>query len=229
MIEIHENIIEPNIAKDLELYLTSDMIQWNYMESTVRQKWEAEYNNHPGLLESAQLVKLVYGSNKVEDNEIFHRCTPIIQNFWKKKNITGGRIHKIKVNTLMRDTDFDGEKFNSPHADFVNVENEQKHYTSLLYYVNDSDGDTFFFNQFDRRIDPAPSFQTETDWWANRENAKYKAPEKFDLEIKQRISPQSGTAVSFPSNLYHASSNPFNTKRRLVINFVMDLNNADNR
>ena len=57
----------------------------------------------------------------------------------------------------------------------------------MIYYINDSDGDTFLN-------------KTET----------------------KRITPKANSAVIFPSNLWHASSNPTKGKR-IVINYVAEL------
>ena len=60
--------------------------------------------------------------------------------------------------------------------------------STFLYYVNDSDGDTIFFN-------------------------------KNKKEIK-RVKPKKGTGVLFKSNTLHAGSNPINSDKRMVINYI---------
>ena len=66
----------------------------------------------------------------------------------------------------------------------------------MVYYVNDSDGDTVLFNEF---------YNTKS------------------VSINRRIAPKKGRAVIFDSNRFHASSNPINTPTRFVINFTFKL------
>jgi len=84
---------------------------------------------------------------------------------------------------------------NKPHVDL--------HYphTVFLYYVNDSDGDTFLFEE---TLEDTPNPQKD-----------------YQFNLKQSISPKKGRGVIFNGNRYHASSNPTKIPR-CVINF--DLN-----
>jgi len=66
-----------------------------------------------------------------------------------------------------------------------------------VYYCNDSDGDTFLFNEF---------FEQGT------------LPSR--LTLAQRVTPRKNRAVIFESNRYHASSNPRKSSERIIINFV---------
>jgi hypothetical protein len=66
---------------------------------------------------------------------------------------------------------------------------------SFLYYVNDSDGDTFLFDEFQKDTIP------------------------LNFNILERISPKKGKGIFFESDRYHASSNPKHTSIRLVLNF----------
>jgi hypothetical protein len=77
----------------------------------------------------------------------------------------------------------DQNVIHSPHVDYLIP------HKVLLYYVNDSDGDTIFYEK------------TENDY----------------IEFK-RIAPQKGAAVIFDGNIYHSSSTPCKNQRRITIN-----------
>jgi hypothetical protein len=77
----------------------------------------------------------------------------------------------------------------------------------VLYYVNDTDGDTFIFDK-------------KTDYknikWASVINEN-------ELNIVERISPKKGRVLIFDGNRYHSSSGP--TKDiRCIINFDISIN-----
>ena len=80
-----------------------------------------------------------------------------------------------------------------PHIDFE----KGFEYKTIIYYVNDSDGDTFVFNE---------------------KVMEDKLPEK--LTVMERVQPKKNRVVLFESNRFHASSNPLVSTDRFVINFV---------
>lgn len=67
----------------------------------------------------------------------------------------------------------------------------------LLYYVNDSDGDTFMYNE-------VHELGSEND------------PSEFTLHSKH--TPKQGDAVLFDGLRYHSSSKPKNHSKRIIIN-----------
>lgn len=82
-----------------------------------------------------------------------------------------------------------------PHVDFY-----FPHYT-LLYYVNDSDGDTILYNEKVESV----NFGDTPEY-----------PNRFTL--LDRISPKRGTAVLFNGMHYHSSSLPKKSENRIAIN-----------
>jgi hypothetical protein len=76
----------------------------------------------------------------------------------------------------------------------------------VLYYVNDSDGDTFIFDK-------------KTDYknikWASVTNEN-------ELNIIERISPKKGRVLLFDGNRYHSSSGP-TEDIRCIINFDISI------
>ena len=69
---------------------------------------------------------------------------------------------------------------------------------SAVYYINDSDGDTFLFNE------------VVTD--------ETVLPERLTVAV--RITPKKNRLLIFESNRYHASSNPRISDSRFVINTI---------
>lgn len=85
----------------------------------------------------------------------------------------------------------------TPHTD-----NYTPHW-SAIYYVNDCDGDTFFFDQ---------KLTEET------EEESYRILAENKWTIKQRVSPKKGRLVMFDGLRFHASSHTKTKPYRCVIN-----------
>ncbi|HEX4405318.1 MAG TPA: 2OG-Fe(II) oxygenase, partial [Polyangia bacterium] len=121
-------------------------------------------------------------------SQFFDVIFPFFYFLEDKTGIRLEAVERIKANMLLRSTEPD-DRYNTPHIDVPDPG-----YKSLLYYVKDSDGDTFFFNETWR--------------------------DKKALTLKQRISPKKGKAVVFDSNVWHASSNPRQSQNRVVLNLI---------
>lgn len=101
---------------------------------------------------------------------------------------------RCKVNLQTQLNGSTKENYNMPHIDPAYFENEGDNWI-FLYYLHDSDGETFIFN----------------------ETAEDGCPEK--LTIRKRIMPKANTGILFRDNIFHASSNPISDRRRMNLNF----------
>lgn len=103
-------------------------------------------------------------------------------------------VRRIKINCLNHIPNFTKNNYNLAHTDGT------EDLLTVIYYLNDSDGDTFVFNEFHD-------------------------PEKLidQLTVKARVTPKMGNALVIPSRQFHASSNPINTPSRFVINFLLEM------
>ena len=100
-------------------------------------------------------------------------------------------IWRAKFNFLAQDTD---SRYHSPHSD-ITADHIGKGVKSLVYYVNDSDGDTYLFNE--------------------------KVPNNGQqVTINQTVSPKKGRAIIFDPEIFHSSSSPINSQYRIVLNIV---------
>jgi hypothetical protein len=185
--KLFENLIPPHYSE--QLLLEFSRISWMFTPSAANV--EDNYDkNDTNIRNSVQFVHGITDMNKPV-SPMHPLVLPILWFFEKETGLQIKNIMRIKANCLTRDG-FE-VKYNSPHIDIY-----EKGYTSLIYYINDSDGDTILF---DKTIDQGFT----------------------DLKIIKRVTPKKGNAFMIPSNQLHASSCPIDTKQRMVINFVLEL------
>ncbi len=133
------------------------------------------------------LVHVIYDEEKGINSQLYQPALNTLNNFLSKNQIVLEKLLRIKTNLVFKRVD-NSEKYHTPHVD-----NEQNHYT-LLYYVNNSDGPTYLFDN------------------------KYDGT-KQNLNLIEKVNPKQGRAILLDGHYYHASSNPIINDYRLVINF----------
>jgi hypothetical protein len=128
-------------------------------------------------------------SSKIMDqdkviNHNFHNLLPVIHAACDKSNLSISKMLRMSAFlTFKKNTNHIME----PHNDF-----DIPHY-GCLYYVNESDGDTIFYNKF------------------------YPESKNDLIEIK-RVNPKKGRCVLFNPLRYHSSSFPEKKEYRCIVN-----------
>lgn len=187
--ETLDNIVPSGMADFIESRVMSNGFwAFNDMTSSVEDNYD---KNDGNIVESFQFVNLFFSEQESVYNQLFTEIAqPII---WFLENKTGIQIQnivRIKSN-LMVPNGTKENNYNSPHVDFGG-----DNAISMVYYVNDSDGDTRVFD-------------------------KFMLEGHNDLSMIYSSTPKKGSALIFPSNRFHASSNPIKAKKRCIINFVL--------
>jgi hypothetical protein len=105
--------------------------------------------------------------------------------FIEKHSIVVNKILRAKLNLV---PSFKEDVYQTPHVD------QNTEHKVFLYYINDSDGETIFFNEFFN-------------------NEKYK-----ELTEMVRVMPQMGKGVVFDGFQFHAPTAPKDSSFRIVLN-----------
>jgi hypothetical protein len=161
-------------------------IIWHASESTagINQYLKLK-NSNMTISEDEQYVHIAsFNENKISDIHDFG--VDILNTFAKKHGIQINKVLRIKANILNK-TDKQNH-IHPPHVDFPNP------HMVLLYYVNDSDGDTVIFDQ------------------------KYDDGEVSMLTVNRTVKPRAGSAIIFDGLTYHSSSSPNHAEKRIVLN-----------
>lgn len=190
LIEI-ANAIPKSYQDQVEGELASATMTWNFHEEIARSasKFEESFS---GLSHMAYLA----GDDEATISPMSSLLLPILFTYCDKAGIPFNALMRIRVGLFMR-TMIEAPHHN-PHVDF-----SQPHQTAV-YYVNDSDGDTFVFNE---------TFEDVTV----EQSAAHARAGKFT--IAGRVSPQKGKMMSFDGRHYHASMHPTKATKRIAITF----------
>ena len=165
-------------------------LDWNYRQYSCRpDNLNKAYVIDKNTIDSPMFAKQFYvrsGIIYIDILNLIYRLETLKQKSYMD------RILRIKTNKHHKDILFPDNFYSYPHRDF----NEKTE--SLLYYVNDSDGDTFIFNE---RMKDVSLSDTK-------------------LTINKRVSPKQGRAVLFDGSMLHAGSPPRIHDTRIIISAV---------
>ena len=185
---IVDNVTTPANAAHLENLMLDH--PWYYLRSTA-------YNQHDGVESKPydpSWVSMIYNHGEIM-SPLMHLAQSVLINALHQNNLSMSKLVRIRAGLTTR-TPY--PITHAPHVDW-----DDEHMTGL-YYVNDSDGDTLFYNELrDPKIDTS-SF----DWSKDR---------KFTLN--KAVTPKADRFVIFNGLNYHSSTSPVNTDYRIIINY----------
>lgn len=169
--QIINDFIEPELQDELETLLTSSNFPYYYSaESCAPPGYKGFLSEDERLtgsvlidsntIESPQFSHVIYTRDGINSATYF-QLLPILD---KLKSIVGNNyeLSRCKVNLNLIDTRFAG-KHHTPHID-----NGFEDQITAVYYVNDADGDTLFFDnsgQITKRITPEKG---KIVWWKGK-------------------------------------------------------------
>jgi hypothetical protein len=190
MIIVIDDLMSEEYSKNLDSL--PYWLKFFYTEKTVYAGNEYDIYHDENILDSGQLSAPLYVLNEYKETT-YDIISPMLYVIKQKvPQIKFNHEVRVKYNIIPKNTDFTPSNYNIPHHDAVS------NAYSIVYYCNDSDGDTFLFNEF------------------------YDGKNPDKLTIAKRIAPKKNRCVIFESNRMHASSSPVYSKDRRVINFVID-------
>jgi hypothetical protein len=136
--------IEKNVADNLEQLICSNTFPWYFNDVTV-------YNvegkiNHNENYDGFQFVHGLY-RDQVPTSTFFNNIVPVLTSF---KELQFEYFKRIKLNLNLKSHN---EYVHLP----IHIDISPSIFTSMIYYVNDSDGDTLFFdkqNNIIERVSP---------------------------------------------------------------------------
>jgi hypothetical protein len=194
---ILDNFVPVSLQNEIEEMLLSSNFPW-YIFSEIWLGASTPQNllSNKNILNASGLVHN-FVNEGLPGSEYRHSFIYILHFLSKELKFDVNEILRIRGRTTFQYPESNHNTFCGPHVDF-SMRND---YYSLIYYANDSDGDTFLFEE--ERTDKDSNFY----------------PNLSNLKIRQRITPKKGRLLLFNGNILHAGNCPINSQVRCVINY----------
>lgn len=141
--QIIENILPQFYVEELRNIMTDTKFPWFYMRETVYASKDDGYTFTDEKTTECAMFSHSFFMGHTGPTDTFGLVKPALYFIKQQTGIdcTNPRnINRIKSN-LMLQQHFPHKHYNTPHLDFF----DKKH-TTVLIYLNDSDGDTVFFD-----------------------------------------------------------------------------------
>jgi hypothetical protein len=158
--------------------------------------WKHLFYTDVPTQEHIQFNRTFIKDNKIVNEEYYKYFAPLVACFETHTNTKVGNIIRIKANLLLNQ---EGPKLQPPHVDGLRLVDDKPvcmGKKSLIYYVNNSDGDTILYNE---RFTGGPVGR---------------------VTEQLRVTPKKGRAIIFDSNQLHSGCAPTNKAYRVVINCI---------
>jgi hypothetical protein len=200
IIEI-DDVISVRYQDHLKQTVMDSSFDWHFNRDITSPLWFWEQNhlNDSSLdVEESSFtgfMHVLWGRDGIQ-SKYYDIFVPLLYSMEEKIGMTIKDLVQLRLGLFTLNTN--KHLHHVPHVDYQN--NEIKY--TAIYYLNDSDGDTFFFNEF---LD-----------LKNKRFINGYDPSLFS--VAKRVTPKKGKLVLFDGRRYHASSYPENTPERMVLN-----------
>lgn len=189
MIKLINNIIPLQSQLRWHHFIDDKDFRWYYRQDVTYHP-NSGFPDFYTMERTCGYSRSVFFEGQIDTPDLMPWCQQILDGMTEQTGIVVEKLLRVQVNLLYQNPSktYTTDSWNAAHTD------QNYPHKVLLYYINDSDGDTFLFNE---------QFGQEFD--------------KFT--IKERVTPKQGSAVLFDGQRFHASSNPITSFKRLAINF----------
>jgi len=165
MYRVYDDILPPDLVDDLEsIFLDGDGFPWRPMvkindeglkENTYKtvncQNWEEVKEKYPNAIQSCQLGHNIWSANSIRTTKEFadlafapvQHASNNVSYEWGYKEFS---FLRMKANLLLNSAQDLEEYHNVPHVDTTSE------HLVFLYYVNDSDGDTYIWDRYGEEL-----------------------------------------------------------------------------
>jgi len=204
--QVIDNFFPEEQFKELQEFVLGPRFPVHYMPAISAPSWLQI--DDPLAKEIDAFAAALYDNGKKIISDEYIHLKPYFMYMLHKLGYTEDNLTRIRCVMTLSIPDVTSSNYNLPHVD---THSEHK---SIIFYLNDSDGDTRLFHQQQNPLNFNLSF-----------NASDEEKEQFaslfvrsGFTIEHSITPKANRLLMFDGLQYHTSGFPINTRRRVIFN-----------
>jgi hypothetical protein len=191
-----ENIVDENFKNKIKRILFDKNFRWLYQDSTIKNFAKIDdSSNIMHFEDTVHFTHILFEDTHVESDSI-EFVQKILNNLNDQENILCTTLISAKCNVLSKGNDV-SDLYYTPYANVRNILGENIY--TLIYYVNDCDGDSIIFNEAH-------------------------STEPIELTVAHTQTPREGCAILFKGNTYNSSKLPTNEEGKATITIIFETN-----
>jgi hypothetical protein len=211
MIQVVDNVLDQEDFFKLQSMILGPNMPWYYMSGISVPPFIRKKITDPNAVETDACHFLLLDRENKRMCQEYNSFAPYLIKIINKLGYTEENLYRVRVAMKWPKPGIGIEKYNIPHVDAT------KPHKTLIYYLNDSDGDTRIFDQIQPPLNPnsatfnLDSSEEELDLYANNFITS-------GFTIKQLVTPKANRFVYFDGMQYHTAGVPVKTERRVILN-----------
>ena len=183
MITIIDDFLPKDEFNKLQEIVMSREFPWFYVDCA-----SAPYGAFiaENAMETMGWVHIAFSKNNNTRSPMLPYFSTLLNTIVERFNL---EIIRVRPSMKSHKNGFTENNYNLPHVDYFFP------HTSIVFYINETDGDTWVFDQVFTEM-----------------------PEPTKFTVKQRVSPKPNRLLLIDGLQYHTASNPINSDCRVIVN-----------
>ena len=193
-LKIIDNFLDANQFDELSKIVLGEKFPWFYIEN-VSLPVEDHITTDPLAVETAGLNHVSLDREWEVQSFTYQLLQPFFNKLYTELGYTESELIRVRFSMKLQKIGYTADNYNLPHVDYYYP------HDTMIFYLNDSDGDTRIFDQF---FDPSTGFN------------------QTNFTTQTRIPPKANRLVLFNGLQYHTASNPINSNKRVILNINVE-------
>jgi len=196
--KVLESFIPKSYSNEIEAYINApNVFHWSFFDQIAAEYGaEIDYKN-PNIINPVGLAHTFIDQGNIISPH-YSLIKPILLFLEYRMDFEIKKVLRVRARRTLQNKSLTPSHYNAPHIDLPDAEP----YQTLVYYVNDSDGDTIFFKEY---YEPEKGYRSMI--------------KDTDITEVARYTPKKGNGVIFDGHQYHSGNSPRIQPHRTVINF----------
>jgi hypothetical protein len=197
-LQIFDNFLDTTDFTQLSNFVLSEKFPWFFIENVSIDPQDSALITDPLALETSGFNHVSFDRDWNVESFTYNNLTPLFNKLQSALGFTYQHLIRARLSMKFQKNNFTSNNYNIPHVDYFYP------HESLIFYLNDTDGDTRIFDQ----------------WHTYSETERPIPPEQFTTQA--RVTPKANRLVWINGLQYHTASNPVQGTKRVIININLE-------